>query len=185
MDNIKQISTGKAELLIVKVPDTTSNHTDRYSSERKRWGIDYDYPTESKHYTKHGGMGLMVKDFGGRKYYPGENDLQALGLSTELTEEQCRELLNQDPINSLYLIVDSNHTIDTWVGNDGVLGSITRTRYGQAKEAFASLMQANECYTENPYTHPSKLAPTGYNENKQNWKEAEANNGSWLILKKL
>jgi len=93
-----------------------------------------------------------------------------IGIYPELTEEQCEEL-----VWSFRPGLGVVHLYKNYVGHDGLLKT--------AKESFASLMHSIGCYSENPYTHPSKLSPIGYNKKKAKWKEAQSKLAKYLILK--
>jgi hypothetical protein len=169
---IKEIKTEKFSGLAVLVPDETTNHELRYvkySDGKEYYSLNYQFGRNSS-YT-HGGFLLWYKDFGGRKNYPKEGELHIIGIATQLTEEQCTEIVSL--FSSPYL------------GGKKYVSYHNMNLYESAKDSFASLMQSLGCYSVNPYTHPSKLSPIGYNKNKQKWQEAQANTGTWLIIQKI
>jgi hypothetical protein len=150
MSEIKQVSTGKAELLLVKVPEgwklsgTTPNFL-------------YFYPSKS------------IK-------LP-EGNWQIVGISDQLTEEQCRELF----------VKGGNESI-------GELYKFNDLFYAEAIKAGAALLKANDCYTVNPYGEKPELSYTGdnceddvvdYIHKLYLHTKAEAHTGSWLFLKRL
>lgn len=106
-------------------------------------------------------------------------------LGIELTEEQCREIIPR--YNKAYPNYGNGH--------DGM--------FLTAKEAFASLMQANGCYSVNPYGEEpnhldykfekfkgefhfkSERDKNMYCDKWDQWQQAEANTGPHLILKNI
>ena len=93
MGQIKEIKTEKFEGLAVLVPDGTANYElkyYKYSDGKEYHSINYSF---SERHT--GGFLLWYKDFGGRKNYPKEGELVLLGKATELTEEQCTEIVDK------------------------------------------------------------------------------------------
>lgn len=100
-----------------------------------------------------------------------------IGVQTEITEEQAKDIVPCELIGGIggigmqWLYPDYTASM-----NDG---------FESALESFNSLMQSLEMYSENPYTHPSKLYTIGYNKNKQLWKEAQSRTGKWLIIQKI
>jgi hypothetical protein len=165
MSEIKQISTGKAELLIVKVPEGAANFAYLPVNEMLQYDIPVNYVS-------------LIK-------LP-QGNWQIVGISDQLTEEQCAELMQSES-----MVIDNS-------GNTTLYLSPV-DYHATAKEAFASLMQSNECYTLNPYAGMFTPRPpqedTGdlgkiigdviYNDMRDLFLAAEANTGTWLVLKRI
>lgn len=158
MSEIKQINTGVAEVLAVKVPEGAI-----------RFAIEQD----ALFCHIKAGVYKLVKLPPG-KWTP-------LGIDTELTEEDFDPLVDHAMGTYLNYLTDK-YELDT------------------SKEAFESLMQANSLYSVNPYEQPTfeydfgDEGPTDYLLESANndfdlrmnqWQQAEANTGTWLILKRL
>lgn len=157
MSEIKQVNTGKAELLIVKVPEGAYRFYVDLGIED--WFVSYTWDNQRYNWA--------IKVPAGN-YTP-------LGLSDQLTELQYAEVLG-----ATEYIDDLGYFLP-------VYGYWGFKHYKTAKEAFASLMQANQCYTENPLQLEWDEACT-YGHGGCNYDEyfAEQENvGSWLILKRI
>jgi hypothetical protein len=158
---IKHIKTEKFEGLAVLVPDDARNFDiGRWAGRR----LIFNQGKCEVDNMKTGSIELGL-----------DSEYEILGKANELTEEQRRSIVSFEYDNLLFDCIGElfrnylNHS-------DPVLDSV---------QAFNSLMESLECYSFNPYTHPSKLSPIGYNKNKQKWKEAQANIGTWLIIGKI
>lgn len=57
---------------------------------------------------------------------------------------------------------------------------------GTALESFKSLLQANECCSENPYGYKPDVSKfnndTEWSEHFHKWRKAEQNVGNWIVL---
>lgn len=157
MSEIKQINTGVAELLALKVPEGATRF--------------FVHPFMSiLGFTKEdGSSGFIEFD------QPLTGPWELLGNYTELTEEQCREVVIT---NARGCFLTKSDAFDDYTNSDSFCDT--------AKEAFASLMQANACYSENPYKYgkPSIVNHDLWYSEEQ-WQQAEANTGTWLILRKI
>jgi hypothetical protein len=165
MDIIKQISTGGAELLLVKISKECSEH---------HIGINKN------------GSRLYLWDGKGLSTQLPSDGWQLLGLSDQLAEELCKELIGADEY-----IKDLGYFLP-------VYGYWGFKYYKTLKEAFSTLMQSCEAYKENPcgeepinvggYYGGDMVVRSIVSQQRKRyvlWNEAEANTGSWLVLKKL
>ena len=144
-----EINTGKATILLVKVPeDTIPCHTYENTLSLR----------DTKTRTLCDVVGLPSKDW------------TLIGNAFELTEEQCRELAGQ---SKGWFERYKNYVtgvIDQW----------------SAKQSFASLLQANKVYKENPEIHPADVDTVEidhYLRLEKEWKEAQKRTGNWIVLK--
>lgn len=168
MNEFKQLHPKEGiELLAVKVPEGASlfKVTDR---------LEFDELDQNS--------GMQMPDY----IMLPEGNWQIVGISDQLTEEQCREVM---PVS--YLPFPNFDPIGFEVNDE--LGT---TIYNTAKEAFESLMQSERCYSENPYgpdlcEHNRQCYDscqgscwTRADIDSEEWQAAEANTGSWLIIKK-
>jgi hypothetical protein len=99
-----------------------------------------------------------------KKLPPGK--WKILGLSTELTEEQCEELVEQH--------------FDTGEFKEYVLGFY---QYRSAKQSFESLLRSKGIVDRNPYDH-LKLGMTFSEEHQNKWQQAQQQVKKYLILVK-
>jgi len=156
MSEIKIIEIGKATILAYLLPQDASNVRFRFNR----------FLTFRRSNSSH------VELFNDR--------LELIGLSTEITEEQARELvpklggkLFDGDLNNYYSYPDYmtvNHPFDS-------------KQFETAKESLTSLLQANQIYSVNPCGEK----PDMFNSliNRTQWQEAEASTGNYLILTKL
>lgn len=105
---------------------------------------------------------------------------EILGKATELTEEQCAEIINSDewPMTVKGFLY--------WPDFNNIDDQVTET----AKEAFETLTESMECYYENPIAPPiERLQYGGGYAMRQSevdeYEKAQKQTGTWLILKKL
>lgn len=160
MSEIKQVNTGKVELMIVKAPEGAV-----------QWWVN----NQSL-------MCYKADNFFADEIGLSEGDWTPLGLSTELTEEQCS------------CIVKQMRWGDTCFKNYGIENQLVGLT---AKESFESLMQATECFTKNPlgpdlcehnrqcYDSCQGSCWTRADIDSEEWEQAEDNTGTWLILKRI
>lgn len=91
------------------------------------------------------------------------NKYKIIGISSELTEEQAKE------------IVDETNEFGINMFTDGRFSFVT------ALESFNSLMQSLEMYSDNPLgNNPYKMDVV-----QSEWQQAQQRTGRWLIIKKL
>lgn len=102
-----------------------------------------------------------------------EGNWQILGLSTGLTESQWREVIKRQ----------------STFGNDYYYYDIKA--YKTAEESGISLLEANQCFSVNPYgskedvlLFPEYGCPS-WIKNAEKWQKAQENTGAWLILAPL
>jgi hypothetical protein len=140
MSEIKQINTGVAEIIAVKVQEGAREFK-VFHDERPYLSFFDGYTTP-------------------RIYLP--CDAEIVGISDQLTEEQAREVMPQ--------MQDSGYPFEKQ----------------EATETLADFMQANGCYSVNPYGEMpvNKDFYWGYLADLEQWQQAEANTGTWLILVK-
>jgi hypothetical protein len=81
----KQFTLPNGEYLAIEVPENSTRHFLRYEDRYKSWSIDYTLPS-GPGYTSSGSKVLLVKDFGGRKNYPKENELKLIGCTATMSE---------------------------------------------------------------------------------------------------
>jgi hypothetical protein len=106
-----------------------------------------------------------------------DGDFKILGKATQLTEEQCEEVIPdpmiRKPDNRKGFMID---IMDTEI-------------YPTAKEAFSAFLDSLGCYSVNPYKKPADDDYSFYTDRnisiQEEWQEAQANTGTWLILQKL
>jgi len=166
MSEIKTIETGRTTLLAVKVPEGVK---------------EFCIPPLSNI--------LFYSCLNSGDLKPIELPFKAeiIALSTEITEEQARELV---PIENLYEDWDGikcaykNHLPFDVLKSSGL--------FETALESFNSLMQANQCFSVNPYGETKPFVSifddnenSSAKERRWKWQEAEANTGPHLILRKL
>lgn len=116
-----------------------------------------------------------IKYGSGKKwfYIKRDNLYTAMGVSTDLTEEQCSLIC--EPMVEIDLVENSD------MPNVREISSI---------EVFNNLMQSLECYSVNPYGEEPKDIPDlgaftqSIRKKHQQWKKAEETTGTWIILKK-
>lgn len=89
-----------------------------------------------------------------------EGNWQILGFSDQLREEQCAELFPHSVLTKMH---DLYRTV------------------------LDKFLEANGVYSKNPYGEKpvNKDFYWGYLSDLEQWQEAEANTGSWIILKKM
>jgi len=153
---IKEIKTDKFEGLALLVPDNTSN------------------------YRLMDSVSLFSGDSSICKL---PYRCKILGKSTELTEEQCAEIVE------MFSMEKRINGKKTYVSYNSMGLHLT------AKESFESLMQSLQCYSVNPYgeNKPFYSGQSDYDDpygNKgrkehEQWQQAQANTGTWVILKKI
>lgn len=152
MSQIKQIDTGKCSIGVLKV------EVDSYLLEK-----------------------IARKD---TAWWPVDHvdvEWQILGISTELTEEQCKPLFkHKDGYGLSFELPKPNN----------------RAGYFTALAAMEVLLEANQCFSKNPYGEKPKredfnsMSDKLYADNIFDWKlnkwqQAQQNTGTWLILRKL
>lgn len=94
--------------------------------------------------------------------------------SNEISEEQAERIV--DEAFNAY----NEHTYKIY--EDVV---VSGCYVANALESFKSLLQTNECYSENPYPHPSDIEPTNrthFDSITEQWQKAEQNVGNWIVL---
>lgn len=162
MSKIKIIETGKCKLLAVMVPEGATKHlyipkinTVAFFNEDSKGRV----VTESVKFT-----------------FLSEGNWQLLGLSTELTEEQWRDVVEETTFgnNIIPIFRNYNRPLPQWT-----------FACATAKESGLSLLEANQIYSVNPYDAPVSFIPQKHEEAYKKWSEAESNTGRWLILKQL
>lgn len=114
-----------------------------------------------------------------------EQGFQLIGLTSEVTEEQCKMMVPL--IKRVYGQSYYDYAIKFKVGYGYV---------GTALESFKSLMQHKEVYEVNPVEKPEIPKDTGYSDDKgafefktesynfsfKEWNESESRTGKWLVL---
>ena len=111
-------------------------------------------------------------------YHPHER-VSLLGKINELTEEQCAEIMPK------YKLGNHNCGYHDTINRPDVL-------FSTAKDAFKSMLKELGCYSVNPLQSSPPTTDIlfydsihDYDVSVEKWKEAQANTGTWLILKKL
>lgn len=96
-----------------------------------------------------------------------DGEYKILGKATELTEEQCAEIVSQ--------MKDSTYPFEV----------------EEYKVTFENLMHSLECYSVNPCGDKSSFLDMkafekvdAWLERAKKWQDAQENTGTWLILKK-
>jgi len=160
---IKEIKTEKFSGLAMLVPDDATKFSLKKTKKGKPDQLHYFIPYTCDAVSN---QRLVI--------LPSE-DYLFVGKATELTEEQCAEITP----NSFYgRFIDYN---------------MLEVNCGTAKESFASLMQSLQCYSVNPLSDPEGTMRQGdgyvyysaSDEEFEEYEKAQANTGTWLILKKL
>jgi hypothetical protein len=109
-------------------------------------------------------------------YWLPQGPWQILGLSDQLSEEQWRELVHKQSTFGDYYYVANNRSFDT------------------ATEAGLSFLEANGVYSKNPLGDEPEMKYKNtscendivdYRYDYYQWEQAQANTGSWLILKRV
>jgi len=169
---IKKIKTEKFEGLAVLVPDDAINfifsvdHTGKY--------LNWDDGLFDEEGFAEGGELFLTND--------SRNKFKIVGKSTELTEEQCAEIVSigMDYYEPAY----KNYVAEA--------DSLFKYPFDTAKESFASLMESIGCYAVNPYgeKEPEDISDLGaftqmMRQKWVKWQEAQKQTGIWVILKKL
>lgn len=109
-----------------------------------------------------------------------DGEWEYLGFSTELNEEQWKEIIESAgwPYIGLY----KNYSTDE-------SGKLNHKPYPTASQSGLSLLEANQCYSKNPYgEYIQDLADGKYKDTKEKhdkFQQAQENTGSWLLLKQL
>jgi len=159
---VKEIKTKKFEGLAVLVPDDAG----KFSIKKTRKG----YADQLHYYVPYT---LDVVSNQRLVILQGEG-YEVLGKATELTEEQCAEIVDYKTTGYFksYAYKNADFIFNT------------------AKESFTSLMQSLECYSVNPLNPPiERLQYGGEYTMRQSeideYEEAQANTGTWIILRKL
>lgn len=112
-----------------------------------------------------------------------EGNWQILGISTELTEEEWTNLLPIEVTN-----------IQGFICGDYIDYLDRNNYYETAKESGLSLLEANQCFSVNPYGKEAPIVsdPDPHSQyygaqmdELYRWQQAQENTGKWLILNKL
>lgn len=156
----KEIKTEKFEGLVVLVPDDATDFRIDYASY-----VVLSWSNET----------------GSDAFRLDNCRYKILGKATELTEEQCADIMPGEDI--------------------GLLGMVFKNYinpsdpFCDAKQSFKSFMHSLECYSVNPYGEKPEFvfgeygkSPIEFNRFELDmfkWQEAQSNTGTWLILKKL
>lgn len=164
MSEIKQIDTGKCRLLAVMVPEGAIL-----------------MPAIYPHVITYRIGNSMSSVFLPENWH--HVNWQILGLSDELTEEQWRRLVDGkldflDGFGSVMQYPDFTDKAHCYL---------------TAKESGLSLLEANECFSVNPYSDPGLTMKQGNrcvyygasDEEFEIYEKAQQNTGTWLILRKL
>lgn len=160
----KQINTGVAELLLVKVPDDATGFSMCFHSTRMIFKTsDVSYPRTV------GGDAFIDFDRGPKRM---------LGFAHDLTEEVWATIVAKTygPDSD-----EPDRYLDYWE-NEWIAFTAT--------ESGLSLLRANECYAVNPYgkTRPwihDEDAGTDREHLGYNWDHAQQNTGKWIALKPI
>jgi len=165
---IKEIKTEKFEGIAVLVPDggywPTLKYV-KYSDGKEYHMVDYYFGPNHT-----GGFILWYKDFGGRKKYPEKDGLKVIGISSDIMEEECAEIVKD------------------WIGYYPICYS--------SKEIFIKKLESLGCYSVNPFPKPDinaeKYTPisddvkdTLFMNDWDQWENAQEHTGTWLILRKV
>lgn len=170
---IKTINTGFAELVLVKLPEDSTNirlgnHCIGFNS--KMWTSDKDS----------NGWCIIKLWLGAKK------ELEYIGIAHDLTEEAWKRIV-------------VNHEIPFDKGNFCypdymVYGSKGFKAFDTATESGLSLLRANEVYFENPlgekpcendYDFDGIInGEYDFNYDTSKWINAQENTGKWVVLKK-
>lgn len=164
--DIKEIKTENFEGLAVLVPDDFKDYAGANNNELFYWTETCTQSTGDYPYSVH---------------VPNIKEYKILGKANELTEEQCETITpcvydGREDVNVMGLIYEC------YDGSDFTCNT--------AKESFASLMQSIRCYSVNPVPNPEpqfdERGNGGYCETwVKDYEKAQANTGTWIILKKL
>jgi len=168
---IKEIKTEKFEGLAVLVPDDAEDFDRECVSDEDFFQLNYLMINNDEESGFHGEPTVYSIDM--------PCNFEIIGKSTELTEEQCADIVGLSfGVNNIYKSYEDITAVDT------------------AKESFASLMQSIGAYSVNPYPKPDinseKYVPisddakdTLFMNDWDQWETAQEHTGTWLILKRI
>lgn len=168
-NKIKQFSTGKTDILAVMVPEGA------HGFELTKWNYQkQDYLGRFTLLYDSLKMETNLKKGDRPHVQLPEGNWQIVGLSTEVTEGQWRELM-----------------LRTKSFLSGVFPVFHYSGFETAKESGLSLIEANECFSVNPldgvpryvYGQNNSANTVWYTE--KDYQQAQENTGTWLILRKL
>lgn len=161
------ITTEKATILVVDLPEGAINPYMKYNPYHSRWTIQYKLPDQPG-FTCSGSSVLLFKDFGGRKNYPKQGELELLGKTFELSEHDWKRIVESseyyDPHAQPYPIPCFKDYVDNvWKW--------------EAYQSGLSLLTANKVFKENPFAPiPHRglyIHEYEYLVDMDYWKEAE------------
>lgn len=176
-----QFNTGVCTILLVKVPEDARNFIIRVSEKVYPGNNILCYQTPER-WDKHGKENW---DWETRS----EANLTFIGLSHDLNEEQCHDLVK-------------SHEETDYPDYGAPVSYIVYYEYDTAKETFEALLIENKVYNVNPYTDPEErfmcrdcadCDGTCCNEelikfcdpdiHEIEWKEAQERTGTWAVLR--
>lgn len=129
---------------IIAVPVPVDAYNIEYTAGKK-WG----YPYSTLYYTRGGFRHhAHIDSFNGEGTFLGCVSFKDGVYDIPFDPEPF--LKGPDPVNGLFEVVGSTHTVDSWVNSGGELNTLNRTEYVQAKPAFISLLQSMGHYWVNP-----------------------------------
>lgn len=109
-------------------------------------------------------------------YRLGKGEFKIIGIQTEITEEQAKEIVDDYRGTKMfhnYLFNGSNHHF---------------VAFNTAIESFNSLMQKLEMYSENPYREKLYCdldTAIDLGGRLEQWQQAQYRTGKWLIIQKI
>lgn len=167
---IKEIKTDRFEGLAVLVPDDAYAFTNELASHQ----IDYIQDTEFNEGFLNMSSCILLKNYW-------NHPLQIIGKATELTEEQCAEIVDNeedfDP-DDMDLCGDDYEPNIIYKNYGRKRKNVREFTFNKATDSLLSLMQSLECYSVNPY------GDRAFNSGAGKWQEAQANVCTWIILRK-
>jgi hypothetical protein len=179
---IKQINTGIAELLLVKVPDEKTKILEQFPNGY--FFLHYGSPKMD-----HSGAVYLAYKYSGATHYlipvgiqkEFPDDYDSLGIAHELSEEVWATLVEKNETGTLY------EDYELFRGH-------LQNYFDTATESGLSLLRANRVYAENPYEKP-KFTPAyvghfassdySFQQLEKQYNRAQESTGKWIILRKI
>jgi len=162
----QEIKTEKFEGLLVKVPDDTIRSTVYmgyliHKCHNFENGITDEQLADYSKLTKYLKNHNPEKDYKEVAVKLPDGQWKLIGNPFELREDQVLQIIPR--------MKDSGYPfeIEDW------------------DESWLNTLDMLKVYEVNPYTHPSKLSPVGYNKNKQLWKDAQERTANWVLIQKI
>jgi hypothetical protein len=166
---IKEIKTETFEGLAVLVPDDARNFDIGRWAGRRLIFNQGKYEVDNM---KTGSIELSL-----------DSEYEILGKATELTEEQCEDISPYECPNQWCEggYIDQGYN-EKWICD---YCQEEEDKESPNIERFASLLQSLGCYAVNPYGDKPSILNNDVWYSEEQWQEAQANTGTWLIIGKI